>query len=215
MIKKTRIRPNYNHKAPQMSSSSLATGGVDDQYKIKLKNKNYYQQMYDKYSHLARETLRSGDRVEAEVHFQQAEHYLRQLHEIMAYDQELQQRQQLAHQERQKQRQKMVASEEVLSQNVKTGSSSYKEFEEPLLSNLEKSDLSSQINADKITEDHKAQENEKQGLNKRRNTRGLYNHKRQNRDVTGQDGSEKTKAASHTTKDHALSSNSSDHSTPS
>lgn len=43
-------------------------------------NRNY-QQLFDKYTNLAREALSGGDRVAAEFHYQYADHYLRLINE--------------------------------------------------------------------------------------------------------------------------------------
>lgn len=44
------------------------------------------QQNFDKYNHLGRDMLTSGDRISAESYFQHAEHYLRILNEIKAHN---------------------------------------------------------------------------------------------------------------------------------
>ncbi len=43
-------------------------------------NRNY-QQLFDKYTNLAREALNGGDRIAAEFHYQYADHYLRLMNE--------------------------------------------------------------------------------------------------------------------------------------
>lgn len=104
MIKRSRgrtniPRPHSMNKAPNGSSS------IDERNEIRLKPRNYYQQQHDKYMNLARESLRSGDRVDAELHFQYAEHYYRQLNERIRYDTEQQQQQQQKMQQKEVERQ--------------------------------------------------------------------------------------------------------------
>jgi hypothetical protein len=94
MIKRNRPRPNggiRTHRPHQNGYSSGSNSKNDDNSEVRLKNRNYYQQMYDKYSTAARESLSLGERIEAEGHFQHAEHYLRQLNDRIRYDNEVQQ----------------------------------------------------------------------------------------------------------------------------
>lgn len=88
MLKKTRPR-QQNHR-PQRNVHSNGSHGVDPREDVKLKNKAFYQQNFDKYTNYAKEALRSGDRIDAENFFQHAEHYLRFLNERIRYDQEQQ-----------------------------------------------------------------------------------------------------------------------------
>ncbi|MES2608306.1 MAG: DUF4167 domain-containing protein [Pseudomonadota bacterium] len=98
MIKRNRPRPNNGgmrpHRPHQNGYSSNPNLKNDDSSEVRLKNRGYYQQMYDKYSTAARESLSLGERIEAEGHFQHAEHYLRQLNDRIRYDNEAQQQQQ-------------------------------------------------------------------------------------------------------------------------
>ncbi len=101
MIKRTRPRSNAmrtNTNKPQQNGSFTAV--ADDRQELRLKPRNHYQQQLDKYSNMARESLRSGDRVDAEIHFQYAEHYLRQLNERIRHDNEQQQQQAQRQQQR-------------------------------------------------------------------------------------------------------------------
>lgn len=88
MLKKTRPRPQ-NHRQ-QRNVHSNGSHGADPREDVKLKNKAYYQQNFDKYTNYAKEALRTGDRIDAENFFQHAEHYLRFLNERVRYDQEQQ-----------------------------------------------------------------------------------------------------------------------------
>lgn len=102
MMKRSRMRPNVVRTGTKGSGNS--TGNMNhstsDDREVRLKPRNHYQQLLDKYNNLARETLRGGDRIEAEVYFQHAEHYLRQLNERIRYEQDMQS----AHQQKQVQR---------------------------------------------------------------------------------------------------------------
>jgi hypothetical protein len=97
MIKRNRPRSGgmkMNRPHQNGYSNPNQNAKHDDRNEVRLKNRNYYQQMYEKYSVLARESLSLGDRVEAEGYFQYAEHYLRQLNDRIRYDNEVQQNQQ-------------------------------------------------------------------------------------------------------------------------
>jgi len=89
-------RPNQNGYSSNHSQnhSGHPNSKNDDNAELRLKNRSYYQQMHDKYTVAARESLSLGERIEAECHFQRAEHYLRQLNDRIRYDNEAQQQQQ-------------------------------------------------------------------------------------------------------------------------
>ena len=74
MIKRNRPRPNGGmrpqHRPHQNGYSSNPNSKNDDNSEVRLKNRGYYQQMYDKYTTAARESLSLGERIEAECHFQ-------------------------------------------------------------------------------------------------------------------------------------------------
>jgi hypothetical protein len=89
MNKRHRPRPGgIRHHRTNNHSGSFTHPSKEDRNEIRLKSRVYYQQQYDKYIANARDSLGIGDRVEAEGHFQHAEHYLRQLNERIRYDQE-------------------------------------------------------------------------------------------------------------------------------
>lgn len=99
MIKRNRPRPNggvrpNNRPHQNGHQNGYSNSKNDDNNELRLKNRGYYQQMYDKYLMAARESLSLGERIEAEGHFQHAEHYLRQLNDRVRYDNEVQQQQQ-------------------------------------------------------------------------------------------------------------------------
>lgn len=87
MLKKSRPRPPNQRPQRNVHSSASYVDSKDD---VKLKNRAFYQQSFDKYTNYAKESLRSGDRIDAENYFQHAEHYLRFLNERIRYDQEQQ-----------------------------------------------------------------------------------------------------------------------------
>jgi hypothetical protein len=91
MIKRQRPRPNNMRQHRPGQNHNANTSGPDDNQEIRNKPRNHYQQLHDKYANLARDMLRSGERIEAENYFQHAEHYLRQLNERIAYEAEQQQ----------------------------------------------------------------------------------------------------------------------------
>jgi hypothetical protein len=104
MIKRNRPRPNnggMRQHRPHQNSYSSNSRNNDDNAEVRLKNRGYYQQMYDKYTTAARESLSLGERIEAEGHYQHAEHYLRQLNDRIKYDNEAQQQQQQRYQAQQ------------------------------------------------------------------------------------------------------------------
>jgi hypothetical protein len=103
-----RPRPNGVRVNRPNHSNNFSSPVKDDRNELRLKNRGHYQQMYDKYSNLAREALSLGDRIEAEGHFQHAEHYLRQLNERIRYDQEQQHHQQ----QHQRQQQQIAAAQQ-------------------------------------------------------------------------------------------------------
>ena len=114
MIKRNRPRPNNGgmrsqHRPHQNNYSSNSKN--DDSAEVRLKNRGYYQQMFDKYTAAARESLSLGERIEAEGHFQHAEHYLRQLNDRIRYDNEMQQQQQQRYQAQQAQQQAAKAAQ--------------------------------------------------------------------------------------------------------
>lgn len=114
MIKRNRPRPNNGgmrsqHRPHQNNYSSNSKN--DDSAEVRLKNRGYYQQMFDKYTAAARESLSLGERIEAEGHFQHAEHYLRQLNDRIRYDNEVQQQQQQRYQAQQAQQQAAKAAQ--------------------------------------------------------------------------------------------------------
>ncbi len=88
MLKKTRPRPS--NQRPQQRNVHSGSSYVDSKDDVKLKNRAFYQQSFDKYTNYAKESLRAGDRIDAENYFQHAEHYLRFLNERIRYDQEQQ-----------------------------------------------------------------------------------------------------------------------------
>ncbi len=104
MIKRNRPRSNggmRTHRNHQNGYSSNPNLKNDDNSEVRLKNRGYYQQMYDKYTTAARESLSLGERIEAECQFQHAEHYWRQLNDRIRYDNEVQQQQQQRHAQQQ------------------------------------------------------------------------------------------------------------------
>ena len=107
MIKRNRPRPNNGgmrqHRPHQNGYSSNPNSRNDESSEVRLKNRGYYQQMFDKYTTAARESLSLGERIEAEGHYQHAEHYLRQLNDRIKYDNEAQQQQQQRYQAQQAQ----------------------------------------------------------------------------------------------------------------
>ena len=107
MIKRNRPRPNNGgmrqHRPHQNGYSSNPNSRNDESSEVRLKNRGYYQQMFDKYTTAARESLSLGERIEAEGHYQHAEHYLRQLNDRIRYDNEAQQQQQQRYQAQQAQ----------------------------------------------------------------------------------------------------------------
>jgi hypothetical protein len=115
MIKRNRPRPNNGgvrqHRPHQNGYSSNPNSKHDDSSEVRLKNRGYYQQMFDKYTTAARESLSLGERIEAEGHYQHAEHYLRQLNDRIKYDNEAQQQQQQRYQAQQAQQQAQLAQQ--------------------------------------------------------------------------------------------------------
>ena len=98
MIKRNRPRPNnggMRQHRPHQNGYSNPSSRNDESSEVRLKNRGYYQQMFDKYTTAARESLSLGERIEAEGHYQHAEHYLRQLNDRIKYDNEAQQQQQM------------------------------------------------------------------------------------------------------------------------
>ncbi len=69
-----RRRPHHHNNGQQRPQGN----------KSRPQHRVNFNQMYDKYITLAKESLRSGDRVAAENHFQHAEHYLRIINERRA-----------------------------------------------------------------------------------------------------------------------------------
>ena len=64
----------HNHRsAPRSSPSRPNTIGNNQ------RRRSYHQQMLDKYITLARNALSNGDRIDAELNFQYADHYFRLL----------------------------------------------------------------------------------------------------------------------------------------
>ena len=85
-------RPKNNGRKPMSSSHSHNPnkeggfqGGYEGQENRQERprhnghsgNRGNYQQLFDKYTNMARESLTAGDRVAAEFHYQHADHYLR------------------------------------------------------------------------------------------------------------------------------------------
>lgn len=106
MIKRNRPRPNnggMRQHRPHQNGYSNPSSRNDESSEVRLKNRGYYQQMFDKYTTAARESLSLGERIEAEGHYQHAEHYLRQLNDRIKYDNEAQQQQQQRYQAQQAQ----------------------------------------------------------------------------------------------------------------
>ncbi|MES2253107.1 MAG: DUF4167 domain-containing protein [Pseudomonadota bacterium] len=126
MIKRNRPRPNGGmrpHRPHQNGYSSNPNSKNDDNSELRLKNRGYYQQMYDKYSVAARESLSLGERIEAENHFQHAEHYLRQLNDRIRYDNEAQQQQQQRLQVQQAQQAQQLAQQQAQAQTQQVSQS--------------------------------------------------------------------------------------------
>lgn len=116
MIKRNRPRPNNGgmrqHRPHQNGYSSNPNSRNDESSEVRLKNRGYYQQMFDKYTTAARESLSLGERIEAEGHYQHAEHYLRQLNDRIKYDNDAQQQQQQRYQAQQAQQQAQLAQQQ-------------------------------------------------------------------------------------------------------
>ena len=66
---------NYGHNNPRRSVPLRYQAMESKGMEVKVRGNP--QQIYDKYSSLARDALASGDLIRAESHFQHAEHYFR------------------------------------------------------------------------------------------------------------------------------------------
>ena len=86
LAKKPRTKNNGRGKGPISASynpnkEGSFQGGYEGQENRDRSRHNghrgNYQQQFDKYMNLARESLAAGDRVSAEFHYQHADHYLR------------------------------------------------------------------------------------------------------------------------------------------
>jgi hypothetical protein len=131
---------------PNNGYSSNPNSKHDDNSELRLKNRGYYQQMYDKYSTAARESLSLGERIEAECHFQHAEHYLRQLNDRIRYDNEAQQQQQQRYQAQQAQ-QAQRNNRKVDENPVSESSEAVIEGETPVVNNDIKAEEALDVNA--------------------------------------------------------------------
>lgn len=89
-IKRGRPRTNGRTKNLSSPSGSLTQEEVGPNYhshdqkidnRPRHNNSRNYQQLFDKYTALARDSLTIGDRVTAEFHYQYADHYLRLINE--------------------------------------------------------------------------------------------------------------------------------------
>lgn len=78
-------RNNSNHSSGHSHSNNANRRSMPLRYQtmeskgMEVKVRGNPQQIYDKYSSLARDALASGDLIRAESHFQHAEHYFRLL----------------------------------------------------------------------------------------------------------------------------------------
>lgn len=88
--KKMRPKP-YNRpkngKGPSGSEqlSSFDSSRYENSRPRPISGNRNYQQLFDKYTNLAKEALGSGDRVAAEFNYQYADHYLRLINERQSY----------------------------------------------------------------------------------------------------------------------------------
>lgn len=178
MIKRTRSRTN-NMRTPNKQNNPSVITSADDRNEIRLKNRNHYQQMLDKYSTLARESLRSGDRIEAEVHYQYAEHYLRQLNERIRHDTEMQQ----VNQQRQQQRENDKKHRNHMTQNTDNPQSTEtfdqqpRENQSAQITESTKKDCESQT-GDQYESENESTENSTKTQPRRRGTRNFYKRTR-------------------------------------
>mgnify|MGYP002783766197 CR=1 FL=1 len=86
ITKKTRSRPHNRMKNSNNSMTHDMLPSFDGQRNDHNKNRfsqgqRNFQQLFDKYTNMAREALSAGDRVAAEFHYQYADHYLRLMNE--------------------------------------------------------------------------------------------------------------------------------------
>ncbi len=98
LAKKPRVKNNGRNKGPISSlHNPNKEGGFQGGYEAQENrhdrprqnnHRGNYQQMFDKYTNLARESLAAGDRVAAEFHYQHADHYLRLQNERNHQDKE-------------------------------------------------------------------------------------------------------------------------------
>ena len=75
MLKRSRLRSVTGRSKQSMSKPMLGDGSEVRSRSVNL------QQMFEKYSAMAREASATGDRIIAEGYYQHAEHYLRLLNE--------------------------------------------------------------------------------------------------------------------------------------
>lgn len=74
---------NLKRQKPRMSARTKhSKSGSYESPSHDTRNRGHLQQLMEKYNNLAREALVSGDRVQAESHFQYADHYFRVLKEL-------------------------------------------------------------------------------------------------------------------------------------
>ncbi len=86
IIKKMRSRSHSRMKNSNGNATHEGLPNFDNQRNENHKNRSQnngrnFQQLFDKYTNMAREALSSGDRVAAEFHYQYADHYLRLMNE--------------------------------------------------------------------------------------------------------------------------------------
>ncbi|MCX7338125.1 MAG: DUF4167 domain-containing protein [Alphaproteobacteria bacterium] len=79
----TGLSQGHHHAHPSSFEGSEGRSG-NNQRQQGNRNSGNYQQLFDKYMNLARDCLSAGDRVEAEFHYQHADHYLRLINERAA-----------------------------------------------------------------------------------------------------------------------------------